>query len=488
MTSSNRWPLAALVLVAVVTLWRLAVLAFAPPNLSFDEAQYWAWAQSFQLGYYSKPPMVAWAIAATTALFGEGEGAVKLSSALAHTLTAWFLYLLGRDMFGRREGALAAMGWITLPAVSLSAMMITTDPFLLTAWAAALWLLVRAERQGAGINGWWLALGVAFGLGLLSKYAMAFFLLGLALWMVLVPEARRLLKGRGLWLALALGLLIYAPNGIWNALNGFVSYAHTRDNANLRGDMFNFGKLAEFVGGQFGVAGPILMVLLLAGLVAALRRGGDGRLRLLAAFTLPVLAIMTAESFLSRANANWTAPAYVAGLVLASAWAAPRWPRLLLASLALHLLAMGVLYNMDAVRQGLGLAENSRLDPMKRIRGWDKVGDRISLLLADHPGARLLADERKVLATLTYYVNPHPFDAIKWNPDGRVRDHFDQTTALPVGVGQYIYVTENPNVPEAVIARFVQAQPLGRIDDHLSGSHGRALSVWWLSEFKGYRE
>jgi len=488
MTSSNRWPLAALVLVAVVTLWRLAVLAFAPPNLSFDEAQYWAWAQSFQLGYYSKPPMVAWAIAATTALFGEGEGAIKLSSALAHTLTAWFLYLLGRDMFGRREGALAAMGWITLPAVSLSAMMITTDPFLLTAWAAALWFLVRAERHGPGINGWWLALGVAFGLGLLSKYAMAFFLLGLALWMVLVPEARRLLKGGGLWLALGLGLLIYAPNGIWNALNGFVSYAHTRDNANLRGDMFNFGKLAEFVGGQFGVAGPILMVLLLVGLVAALRRGGDGRLRLLAAFTLPVLAIMTAESFLSRANANWTAPAYVAGVVLASAWAAPRWPRLLLASLALHLLAMGVLYNMDAVRHGLGLAENSRLDPMKRIRGWDKVGDRISLLLAEHPGARLLADERKVLATLTYYVNPHPFDAIKWNPDGRVRDHFDQTTTLPVGVGQYIYVTENPNVPEGVIARFAQAQALGRIDDHLSGSHGRALSVWWLSEFKGYGE
>lgn len=465
MTSSNRWPLAALVLVAVVTLWRLAVLAFAPPNLSFDEAQYWAWAQSFQLGYYSKPPMVAWAIAATTALFGEGEGAIKLSSALAHTLTAWFLYLLGRDLFGRREGALAAMGWITLPAVSLSAMMITTDPFLLTAWAAALCFL-----------------------GLLSKYAMAFFLLGLALWMVLVPEARRLLKGGGLWLALGLGLLIYAPNGIWNALNGFVSYAHTRDNANLRGDMFNFGKLAEFVGGQFGVAGPILMVLLLAGLVAALRRGGDGRLRLLAAFTLPVLAIMTAESFLSRANANWTAPAYVAGVVLASAWAAPRWPRLLLASLALHLLAMGMLYNMDAVRHGLGLAENSRLDPMKRIRGWDKVGDRISLLLAEHPGARLLADERKVLATLTYYVHPHPFDAIKWNPDGRVRDHFDQTTTLPVGAGQYIYVTENPNVPEGVIARFAQAQALGRIDDHLSGSHGRALSVWWLSEFKGYRE
>ncbi|MBR9971828.1 ArnT family glycosyltransferase [Magnetospirillum sulfuroxidans] len=486
MTVSSRWPGYALALVVLVTVWRLALLALAPPNLSFDEAQYWAWAQTIQLGYYSKPPMVAWAIAATTALFGEGEGAIKLSSTLAHTATALLLFALGREMFDRRVGAWAAVGWIVLPAVSLSSMVITTDPFLLTCWAAALLFLVKAERQGAAVNVWWGALGLAFGLGLLSKYAMAFFLLGLALWMVLEPSARRLLKGGGLWLALALAVLVYAPNGLWNAANGFVSYAHTRDNANLGGTLFNFPKLAEFVGGQFGVAGPILMAAILFSLVVAFRRNADPRLKLLAAFTVPVLLVMTVESFLSRANANWTAPAYVAGVVLASAVLASRAPRLLLASLLLHLLATGVLYNIDAVRHGLGLAENTRLDPMKRIRGWDKVGDRVSALLAEHPGARLLADERKVLATLTYYVHPHPFDAIKWNPGGQIHDHFDQTTRLEPGGGSYVYVTENPGVPESVIARFGEARGLGTIDDHLSGDHGRVLSVWWLRDFKGY--
>ena len=88
----------------------MALLAFDPPNLSFDEAQYWALAQTIQLGYYSKPPMVAWAIAATTALFGEGEGAIKLSSTLAHAATALFLYVLGREMFDRRIGAWSALG------------------------------------------------------------------------------------------------------------------------------------------------------------------------------------------------------------------------------------------------------------------------------------------------------------------------------------------------------------------------------------------
>ncbi|MGE4282052.1 MAG: ArnT family glycosyltransferase [Magnetospirillum sp.] len=487
MTCSRRWPVAALALVALVTLWRLALLAFDAPNLSFDEAQYWAWAQSFQLGYYSKPPMVAWAIAASTALFGEGEGAVKLPSTLAHLATALFLFALGRALFDRRVGAWAAVGWITLPAVSLSSLMITTDPFLLAAWAAALFFLVRAEKQGPGLHRWWVAFGLAFGLGLLSKYAMAFLLLGLAVWMVLEPAARRLLRGGGLWLGLGLGALIYAPNGIWNALNGFVSYAHTRDNANLHGDMFNFGKLAEFVGGQFGVAGPIMMAAILFGLWVGLRRGAEPRLKMMACFTVPVLAVMTLEAFLSRANANWTAPAFVAGVVLASAVLGQRAPRLLVASLALHVLAMATLYNLDAVRHGLGLAENSRLDPMKRIRGWDVVGERVSVLLAEHPGARLLADERKVLATLTYYVHPHPFDAVKWNPTGHIHDHFDQTTELLVGAGDYLYITENPNEPSTVLSRFQSWQPLGRIDDHLSGSYGRPISVWWVSGFKGYR-
>lgn len=488
MTCSRRWPLAALALVAAVTVWRLLLLAFDPPNLSFDEAQYWAWAQSIQLGYYSKPPMVAWAIAASTALFGEGEGAVKLPSTLAHLVAALFLFALGRAMFDRRVGAWAAVGWITLPAVSLSSLMITTDPFLLAAWAAALFFLVKAEKQGAGFNVYWAAFGVAFGLGLLSKYAMAFFLLGMAVWLALEPAARRLLRGGGLWLGLGLGGLIYAPNGIWNALNGFVSYAHTRDNANLRGDMFNFGKLAEFVGGQFGVAGPIMMTAIVFGLWTGLRRSADPGLKMLAAFTVPVLAVMTLEAFLSRANANWTAPAFVAGVVLASALLAQKASRLLVASLVLHVLAMGVLYNLDAVRSGLGLAGNSRLDPMKRIRGWDVVGDRISALMAEHPGARLLADERKVLATLTYYVHPHPFDAVKWNPSGLIHDHFDQTTELVAGAGEYIYVTENPNEPNAVLSRFQSWRPLGRIDDHLSGTYGRPISVWWMSGFKGYRE
>ncbi|MBX9634079.1 MAG: glycosyltransferase family 39 protein, partial [Magnetospirillum sp.] len=384
----------ALGLIAAISLWRIALLVFDAPNLSFDEAQYWAWAQTIQLGYYSKPPMVAWAIAATTALFGDGEGAVKLGAMLAHTATALLLLPLGRALYGDKVGAWAAMAWITMPAVSLSAMMITTDPFLLFFWSAALLALVRAPRLSLGPNRWWVALGIAFGLGLLSKYAMAFFLVCLGLWMAWDKDARRLLKAPGLWLSGLLGLAIYAPNLVWNATNGFVSYAHTKDNANLKGELFNPDKLAEFVLGQFGVFGPILMVALLLAVIAACRKTGDSRARMLTAFTLPVLAVMTMESLLSRANANWTAPAFVGGVLLAASFLAARAPRWLQISLALHLLITGIMYNHEALRSVLGLPDSAKYDPEKRLKGWDLVGERVSALLAAHPGARLLADER----------------------------------------------------------------------------------------------
>lgn len=486
--SDRRALFAALLLIAAVTAWRLLLLALHPPLLSFDEAQYWAWAQTVQLGYYSKPPMVAWAIAATTALFGESEGAIKLASTLMHAGTALWLLALGRALWGDRVGAWAGVLWITLPAVSLSSLVITTDPFLLFFWAAAMLFLVRAVQTGPGVNRWWLALGLAFGLGLLGKYAMAFFLLGLAAWLAWDREYRSAWRHGGLWSAVLVGLLVYTPNAVWNARNGFVSYAHTRDNAHLGGSLFHPDKLAEFIGGQFGVAGPLIFLALIVGLVLATQRGADGRIRFLAAFCAPVLLVMAVESLLSRANANWTAPAYVSGVVLVAAVLA-RHRRIfwvLPVSLLLHLGAMGALYLNDYLRPVLGLPDTARLDPMKRIRGWDVIGAEVSRFMAENPGARLVADERKVLATLLYYVHPHPFDAIKWNPSGAIHDHFDQTTRLEPGEPLVLFVTDETELPPGLAERFESVERLADVRVPLHADYERRASIWRLRGFKGY--
>src|SRR6202011_3961474 len=66
-----------LAIVAAITALRLVWLALQPADFFPDEAQYWVWSQQLALGYYSKPPLVAWLIASTTGLFGDSELAVR---------------------------------------------------------------------------------------------------------------------------------------------------------------------------------------------------------------------------------------------------------------------------------------------------------------------------------------------------------------------------------------------------------------------------
>lgn len=480
--NSQRQTVMAVAFLFALTAWRLYVLFDHGPNLSFDEAQYWAWAQQLDWGYYSKPPLVAWAIAATTALCGDGEACVRLSSPFAYVIASLFVMLAGGRLFDRRVGLWSGVLFASLPAVSLSAMLISTDPLLLAAWAAALYALVRALQDDRPT--WWLLVGALVGVGLLAKYTMAVFVACMLLYLAWSPVRRTKLAS---WRPIAVAgvaLLFYAPNFLWNAAHGFVSYLHTRDNANLAGPLFHPDELVEFVGSQFAVFGPLLFLALL--IILARPPIRDDRVRLLLCFTVPTLAIITVQSLLSRANANWAAPAYVAATVLVAAWCVQRqreW--LLAASLVLHLAMAAVLYNYDAAARWGGLAGTARYDLMKRVRGWDEVGRQVSAILARHPGATLLADERKVLATLLYYVRPHPFDAVKWNPSGRIKDHYDLTTDIRRAAGDLILVTEEPNV-DHVARSFATVEPLAHVVVPIHADYARDLRVYRLSGFKGY--
>src|SRR6516225_4528293 len=222
---------AMLVCVAAITGFRLLWLMFQPADLYPDEAQYWVWSQQLALGYFSKPPLVAWLIALTTGLFGDSEFAVRLSAPLLHAGAATFVYGIAAQLYDRRVGLWSALVYASLPGVSVSAFVISTDAALLLFWAAALYAFVRA-READGWA-WWLVAGLAAGLGLLSKYAMAYWILSALGFVLLLPGERRHL--RPLLAAIALALVIYSPNLWWNWSNGFVSYLHTKDNAELSG-------------------------------------------------------------------------------------------------------------------------------------------------------------------------------------------------------------------------------------------------------------
>ena len=477
--------------VAAITAARLLWLAVQTTNLYPDEAQYWFWSRHLALGYYSKPPLVAWLIALTTGLFGNGEFAVRLAAPLLHAVAAGFVYAVGARLYDRRVGCWAACAYATLPGVSLSAMLISTDAVLLPCWAAALYGFIRARENGA--IGWWLATGVALGLGLLAKYAMAYWMISALLFLAIYRDERRHLPRFGL--AMLLALLIYAPNFVWNWQHGFVSYHHTEANAAFGGPLFHPDKFLTFFGSQFGVFGPVLFGALILIAARARRTLRERRAAVLAFFALPSLAMMLVVSFLSRAEPNWSAPTYLSATVLVVAYLLADWPRFLLwGSVALHVAAAVAVAEAKPFTHLVGYDLPGKYDPLHRLEGWRQLGNTIGHMLAEHPGTHLMADDRELMAALVYYVRPHPLDSLKWNGEGGIHDQFDLTAQPEKFVGDNFLLVSYRNIIDPIVSRFASSGPIERVTIflgppiHKGGEPlTRTYQIRLLEGFKGYR-
>lgn len=479
------WTAILLAGLAALLIVRLAALYFNRTDLFFDEAQYWAWSEQPAFGYFSKPPLVAWLIRAATEVCGPGEACVRLPSPLVHTLTALAVYCLGRQLYDVRVGALSALSFATLPGVSLSAGLISTDVPLLASWAVALIgfaALFQTERPWPA-----LVLGLAFGIGLNAKYAMAWFIMCAAVYLILTPERRSVLRDWRLWLGLAIGLLMIAPNLAWNYAHSFATFTHTAENANLGGTLFNPRKVLEFVGSQFGVFGPVLFNAYLVIAWRASKQRLPEPDRYLLAFSAPILLVITAEAFISRAHANWAAPAYVAGaaLVIAAMLRDREWGWLI-ASFAINI-AILLLIAFGTTTAGR-IPSPVKPDPFARTLGWRDVAQATQAELlkaqkAGRPFAAVLSDNRAMTAELLYYMRNDPTPVLAWRK-GAPHDHFELTRPFTAAVnGPVLLVREGPDAG-ATPKAFASAEKIADLKLPAGDNARRRVTFYALSGYK----
>jgi 4-amino-4-deoxy-L-arabinose transferase-like glycosyltransferase len=430
--TGKTWLIQLLIWLAALTSVRLAGNALANTDLFFDEAQYWFWSRELAFGYYSKPPLIGWVIRGATEICGSGEACIRAPSALFHAGTAILVFLIAKSLYDARIGFWAGLSYATLPGVSLSSSLISTDAPLLFFVALALFSLVKL-RESTDWR-WAVLLGVAIGFGFLAKYAMAYFLMCLAVALVWIRPWRDLLVDVRLYAALALGFAILAPNIMWNMQNGFATFSHTADNANWSGPLLKPLKALEFIGGQFGVFGPILFACLLAYcarwlLKPPLREEGGDRVQLLLAFSVPVIVLMTVQALISRAHANWAAFAYVAATILiVSVFIREDWRRFMKASLTIHI-AVALLIPLGGILAG-SFALPGGSDPYSRVLGWRDLADRVEMA-AETGGYKAIAtDTRALAAELLYYLRDTGFDVVSVRGNGPPGDHFEMTRPL----------------------------------------------------------
>ena len=389
-----------IIILTALTAARLVGLKFSVVDLYYDEAQYWSWAQDPALGYFTKPPLLAWVIAGITRVCGNSEWCVRSPAPVFYFATSIVVYFIGRTLYDERTGLWAGLLTAFTTGIVFSSRIISTDVPLLLFWALS--LLAYVKLLDRPTIEWATVLGLSIGLGLLSKYAMVYFFAGVVLAAFMNGPARALLKNPLLWIAFFVALIVVSPNLIWNISNSFTTFKHT--GSLVLDEPFNPNPLRalEFFCSQFGVIGPIVFTVMIVATLKLKSADLIAQDRLMVAFFVIPILVVTAFAFFAQAFANWASPACISGLVLAAAvltrqhqW---RW---LWASIALGGVMQATLLYSDAIATRLSIFDSN---PYHRTMGWSAFGARVGQL-AMASGAQAIAnDSRGEFAALRYYA------------------------------------------------------------------------------------
>jgi 4-amino-4-deoxy-L-arabinose transferase-like glycosyltransferase len=303
-----------LTVLALVAL-RLVAAAWTP--LTFDEAYYWMWSKHLAFGYYDHPPMVAFVIRAGTVIAGDTELGVRLVSILMALPMSFAVYRTASILFGGQR--VAATATILLNVTLMAAvgtLIVTPDAPLLVASSFVLFFLAKVLETGRGA--WWLAVGIAVGAALLSKYTALFFGPAIVIWLASVPKLRRWLVSPWPYAGGLVALALFSPVILWNADHHWVSFIKQMGRARI--EDFKPAFVGELIPTQIAFATPLIWILGAMGLYALWTRkaGALAARSLINATFWTIVIYFTWHSLHARVEANWFAPVYPAFAIAAA--------------------------------------------------------------------------------------------------------------------------------------------------------------------------
>lgn len=480
--SDTGYLLRLLVCLGALLALRLAAVYAAKTDLVTDEAQYWAWSRELAFGYFSKPPMIAWLIRGISEVCGNSEACVRSASPILYTLTSIIIFFTARALYDARVGFWSGVIFATLPGVSYSSLLITTDVPLILCWSIMLYawvMLVRRQSLGYAI-----LLGVAIGFGLLTKQAMLYVFLCVGVHAAVSEDARDALRGgRGI-LAVAIALALFAPNIVWNAEHGFPTVRHTEANIGWQYPYLHPLQLAEYVGVQFAVFGPILLVVLLRTAWREMGQPSDRNKALLLSFSLPVLGLLVVQALLSRAHGNWSATAYPAASILVTAVMLElNRQTLFKISLALHLAFAVIVATVPAFAKQLRLFEQVQF--LQSVVGWHESADIVRAKLAEEQYGSILVDTRELAGELLYYLRDVPVPLYVWPSGPTPNDHYEMTRPFTAASPEPVLYVSLKRCPDSLAKAFGQLTYLGIERVQLVQAKSRLLHFCRLADYKG---
>lgn len=256
-----------------------------------DEFYYLMCGRHLAWGYVDHGPVVAVQARLGELIFGRSLVGIRMLSGMAGAGRVFLTGLLAWALGGRRPAqALAMICVLVAPQYLGIDSYLSMNSFESLFWMVCLLALIQIER-GRSERRWWIAFGLAGGIGLLNKPSMSFFLVSLLIGLLLTKQ-RRLLWSRWAGIGVLLLILIALPNLLWQIHYHWPTLEFLRNGQSENKNI----KLAPlpFIGKQILNMQPATLLVWGAGLVWLLRNPAAKSWRWIAFTYLIFLAIMMA--------------------------------------------------------------------------------------------------------------------------------------------------------------------------------------------------
>ena len=443
-TKQHWWCIAAVIYITLLKLFYLGA-----PELIFEEAYYWNYAQHLDIGYLDHPLMVAWIIKSFTFIFGDNEFGVRIGAFLCWFITARYVFKLTKETLNEISAYWALVLLAALPAYFSFGWFMSPDAPLTACWAAALYYFHQVVVKGNTKA--WYGVGIALGLGMISKYTIALLGGAMLLFLLIDKDSRKWLMRPQPYIALLIICVLFSPVIIWNMQHAWASFAFQSEGRVASGHHFS---LPRFISNvlifitPIGVMSIIALIKYKKIILARLQNTSDAASSLnrsyfvltwLAFFPIVVYASL---SFFRASKLNWTGPCWLGflpflGLLISQkveansakllAWSARVWPTtvvilMLIYGAGLHYLSIGLPFTT--------YTQNTHL------MGYAGFGTEIETLVTqlakerNEPILVVAMDRNKIASGLAFYRN-------KINPANKPA--FNTASGHLFGVGALMY-------------------------------------------------
>jgi hypothetical protein len=255
---NNRSKYSSFLLIFVAIKVGLNLLAMSHFGFHRDELLHLALGDHLDWGFKEVPPFIAVLAKITTTLFGSSVFAARIFSTLCSGLIIWFTGQIVIELGGRKFAiTLACLALIFSPAFAASGYLFQPVVFDQLWWVLSAYLLIRYINTSSPV--YLYLLGAVIGIGLLTKYTMAFFAIALILGL-LITKQRKILWNRHILFAALIALLLFLPNIIWQFLHHLPVITHMKA---LRAEQLNYISPSDFIKQQLVVNGIALFVWLI---------------------------------------------------------------------------------------------------------------------------------------------------------------------------------------------------------------------------------